>query len=865
MNKLFLPIFILIFLNISLLSKDLKKVTLQLSWFDQFQFAGYYIAKEKGFYENFGLDVEIKPFNFGIDVATLVDENRVDFGIARETLILEKVSGKNIVALYALFQSSPLILISTKESGINTIEDFKNKKIMTTIDDASEVSLKSMILSKKLKINDLDFVKHTHNIKDLIDKKVDVISAYKSKSPFYLEEKNIAYNIFSPRDYGFDMYSDFLFTNSELIKNDIDKVLAFKKASLKGWEYAYNNIEEAVDLILDKYNIQNLSKKELIYEARQLKELSYEKTDFLGSIKKSKIQRIYDLYNVMGLVSNPIDVEKFVFYEDDEQKIFLNQEEKRYLSENKDVKMCLAPNEKPYSFIENGEIKGFISDYFKMIEQKTGLKFELVRTSTFSKSIELFKNKKCDVIASLKDTKERREYMNFTKTFASLPFVLISKNNFPFIETLEVLDDVKIGLIKEYATSNEIENRYPNLKFVYVNSIDEGIEKVLKGELDGHIDLLYKSVYKIHEKDSSKLKISNKLNINLDVAIGLSKEKDILYSILNKAVSEISKKEKDDIIRKWITIEYKESFNYSYLWRALFIIFILFLILLYRQKLLKDMNKSLNKKVKEKTEELIKINESLEEKVKLEVEENLKKDKLLERQSKMASMGEMLENIAHQWRQPLSVITTGASGIKLKKELNLLDDDFLIQNLNSIINSSAYLSHTIDDFRFFFKPNREKLYFCISKCFDKTLNILGSKFDEKNIKIIKNIDKVDIFSYETELIQVLINILNNAREALENSKIDEKMIFIDVENQKNCLTIKIKDNAGGIDEDIIDKIYEPYFTTKHKSQGTGIGLYMCDQIITKHMNGILEVSNEDFVFNGTKYCAALFTIIIYYE
>ena len=114
-------ILLLLLLSLSSNAKELKKVTLQLSWFDQFQFAGYYVAKQKGFYENLGLDVEIKPFNFGINVPNEVDEKRADFGIGRETLILDKVAGKNIVALYALFQATPLVLLTTKENNINKI------------------------------------------------------------------------------------------------------------------------------------------------------------------------------------------------------------------------------------------------------------------------------------------------------------------------------------------------------------------------------------------------------------------------------------------------------------------------------------------------------------------------------------------------------------------------------------------------------------------------------------------------------------------------------------------------------------------------------------------------------------------------
>ncbi len=333
MNHFFFTLFLILILNPFLAIAN--SVTLQLSWFNQFQFAGYFIAKEKGFYKDEGLDVNIKPFEFGLDIPQGVSDGKYDFAVGRETLILEKSDSRNIVTLYALFQNSPLILISTKESNINNITDFNGKRIMTTIDDASEVSLKSMIISQKIQLKNLKFINHTHNINDLIDKKTDVMSAYTSKAPYFLQKRGIAYNTFSPSDYGFDMYSDFLYTSKTKLENQKELVEKFRNASLKGWEYAYSNIEETVDLILKKYNTQNLTREELIFEGRELKKLSYYNTDILGNIDLNKLQRIYDLYNVMGLVKKNIDIKDFV-YHDNSLINHLKNEFKR-LSEYKEL------------------------------------------------------------------------------------------------------------------------------------------------------------------------------------------------------------------------------------------------------------------------------------------------------------------------------------------------------------------------------------------------------------------------------------------------------------------------------------------------------------------------------------------------
>ena len=392
---------ILFFMHLSAYSKELKKVTLQLSWFDQFQFAGYYIAKEKGFYKELGLDVRILPFKFGIDIPLEVSNGNIDFAIGRETLLLERAKNRNIVALYALFQATPLVLLSTKESNINAISDFSKKNIMTTIDDASEVSLKAMIRSHKVKLNDINFLKHSHNIQDLIDKKTDVISAYISKSPYELQKKNIDYNIFDPKDFGFDMYSDFLFTSEYLIRKDATTVNLFKKASLRGWEYAYSHINESVDIIKNKYNALNISKQALVYEAKELSKLSYFNTPNLGEIKMDKIQRIYDLYNVMGLLAQKINIKDFVYPLDKINNISFTQEEREYIKNKKYLKICVVPDSLPYSAIKNDRHIGFIADYSKRISKIINIPFVLVPTTSFSKSIDYLEDKKCDILPSL--------------------------------------------------------------------------------------------------------------------------------------------------------------------------------------------------------------------------------------------------------------------------------------------------------------------------------------------------------------------------------------------------------------------------------------------------------------------------------
>lgn len=243
--------------------------------------------------------------------------------------------------------------------------------------------------------------------------------------------------------------------------------------------------------------------------------------------------------------------------------------------------------------------------------------------------------------------------------------------------------------------------------------------------------------------------------------------------------------------------------------------------------------------------------------------EKEERDRLFYQQSKMAAMGEMLGNIAHQWRQPLSSISTAATGAKLQKEMSLLSDTDFNYAMNSINESVQYLSQTIEVFRGFFDQRKnQKEELLVSSVINKTLNIISSQFVSKNIEIINNIEDISILSIENELIQVLLNILNNSKDALLKLEEGNKLLFINAYKEDKTVIIEIKDTGRGIDENIIDRIFEPYFTTKYQSQGTGIGLYMSQDILKNHLNSRISVCNEDYIYEGIKYRGAKFTIFI---
>jgi signal transduction histidine kinase len=264
------------------------------------------------------------------------------------------------------------------------------------------------------------------------------------------------------------------------------------------------------------------------------------------------------------------------------------------------------------------------------------------------------------------------------------------------------------------------------------------------------------------------------------------------------------------------------------------------------QNLSHSMN-SMISTIKTSNKELNELNENLESKVNQKLNEIRDKEQLLIQKSKLASMGEMIGNIAHQWRQPLSAIKAVIQSIELKQRLGKLDDEHIKKSVKESVELVNYMSATIDDFRNFFLPSKEKREFDIVQSIADVTKIVSSQLTHNNISLITNIETNDtkIVGYPNEFKQVVINIINNAKDAIVSNKKEGGKISITIDKVDDKNTIYIDDNGGGIDEEIIHKIFEPYFTTKFESNGTGLGLYMSKTIIEQNMQGRLNIENID--------------------
>ncbi|WP_428026522.1 diguanylate cyclase [Arcobacter sp.] len=596
MKKFFLQIFLTLFFTSYLFANNLQKVTLQLQWKHQFQFAGYYIAKEKGFYKELGLNVVINELKSDIDILKYVLNNEHTYATGRSSLIINKSFGEKVVLLASILQSSPHVLLAIEESNIKSIKDFKNKRIMLANNEKDEITLKSMMFSKGLSLDQLVIQEHSFNSDDLINKKVDLMSAYISNEPFLLKEKGYKSIIFDPKDYGFDFYNDILFTSQKNVENNNEEVRRFKEASLKGWIYAFNNIEETVNLIKKKYNTQNKSKEALLYEAKELRKLAFYQTNTLGEIQGEKIKRIFDYYNLMGYTKDKINLDEFIFDYNKENKknIYLTDEEIAYLNKRSSIPICIDPNWMPFEAIDkSGKFTGISSDYFKIFSELLNKNFNVVKTVSWTQSLEYAKKRKCDILPIAMQTPERKKYMNFTTAYLKVPLIIATQINTPFIDNLQLLKNKKVAIPKGYAFAEILKNKYPDLEIIEVENIEEGLTSVSKNKVFGYIGTLPSVGYQFQTNYNGELKIAGKFDEYWELGIGVRNDDNTLLNIMQKAVDRVTPKEQQNILNNWISIKYENRTDYNLIFKILFITILIISIFIYWNRKLEKSKKQL--------------------------------------------------------------------------------------------------------------------------------------------------------------------------------------------------------------------------------------------------------------------------------
>jgi len=842
-------IIIFLLLVSSLLSQErtLEKVSLQLHWKYQFQFAGFIVAKEKGFYKDVGLDVELKEYEYGINILEDVLEGKVQYGIYNSNILIEYLNNQSLKLLSSYFKRSSLVLIAKKD--IHTPKDLIGKTIMAAGEEDFLINFKSMLDEYDINISDIHLVPHTYNVDDF--KNVDAMTAFISDQPYKLKEKGIEFNIIDPSDLGlFNLQLELFTSNKEILKYP-NRTKAFRDATKRGWEYAFSHRDEVVKMIFDKYS-KNISIAELTDEAIEIEKLILPKTYDLGSIDKNFLNKQLEMFKFFYKINNEIALDDFLYDSKKDGRIDLNMNEIRYLNTHKKIKVCLGTNILPIDGYINNHHVGIMADIFKLINKKIDVNIEAIKSKSRSDLINMINDGECQMVSAIYMDDMQTDKLVLSKPFYQTHFALISKVDKLFVSDFELLKD-EVFIVNSDVYKKKLLKMYPFLNIIVEKNRILMMKKVLDKRVYGAITINETADYLIDKYGYGTLKINGFLAKNnpINIRIGVQKNEICLLNIINKSLDSISDAKIDIIVKNWRITRYNDKTDYKLVIMTIIIASILFLIMAYYQKKLRGFNIKLEEQVDIKTSELRKLNESLEITVQEKIEELIKKDKILTIQSKQAVMGEMISMIAHQWRQPLANITLQISNIEIDKLFGKeIDDERVDQTLRNISDSIIYLSETIDDFQTYFRPDGKPVAITTQDLLDKVLTLAAARIDSTNVNVeVHCSNKQTISIYINELVQVILNILNNAIDAFDDVTRENKQVDIFGTIKEDMIHLSIKDNASGIAEENIKKLFDPYFSTKGKN-GTGLGLYMSQMIIQKQFKGTIDVESSK---NGTTF------------
>lgn len=513
------------------------------------------------------------------------------------------------------------------------------------------------------------------------------------------------------------------------------------------------------------------------------------------------------------------------------------------------VRVCVSPNSMPIESIEQGKHIGMARDFLVLIAERSDLEFELVPTRTWTESVVFAKERRCDILSAADNSDELEAYFHFTEPLMNFPIVITAKEGIPFVSSLESIKEKRISTIASAEYIEVLKKRYPDMRLKEMPSTKIGLQSVLEGKVDYFLDITAELAYTTRKYSIHGINIVGFTGDDFNYRVAVRNDDPVLFEKIQSIVQNIKQEETQHIFNKWIDAEVQTVHNYSLIFKIIFMSILGYVLFYFwNRKLTKEINKR-----QEIQNQLNELNSSLENEIKLQVSQMRESDIFLHQQSRLAQIGELLSNIAHQWRQPISRLSSLFMQAELQLKHGTLDEDkimSLIEKNNSIVE---HMSQTIDDFTHFFQQDStDKVYFNPIEPCKEAMGIIEGTLGESSIMLNKNCPKdiSKIHGHPRAFSHVILILLTNAGDVLRERAVDQPEIWIEMTQDNESLNVSVEDNGGGIADELLLKVFDPYFTTKSKNEGTGIGLYMASTMIQRIFQGTITVSNS---YKGAKF------------
>jgi PAS domain S-box-containing protein len=551
----FCLLFLLGFTAYSIPARATEKISLQLKWLHAFQFAGYYAAKEKGFYAAEGLDVEIKPTVPQQNSVTQVLNGQSQYGVADSELLCDRLNGKPIVVLASIFQHNPLVYFTLKNSNIVSPYEFKGRRIMDNSFGSS--SLQVMLYEAGISSSKMVYLPYSFNLDDLINGKTDIMAGYLTDETDYFRRKQIEINIIDPRNYGVDFLGDNLFTTEQEIRLHPERTQRFLRASLKGWDYALKHPDEIIQLILYKYNAnKRLTAQHLRFEAQETAKMILPDTIPLGSTSVKRFQRIAETYQQLGLVNSIDRLDGFIYQYAEQNLVQFTPAEKAWLQAHPLLRLAIDKDFAPYEWINSkGRYVGLTADFVSLVEQRLGVKLEIVKDKPWAQMLEMANRGEIDMLSDVNKTPEREQYLNFTEPYIETPAIIIGHEKQGFIGNLKALKGKRVAIEEAYFMQEWLTKNHPEIRLIPAKSTYDALIMVNTGQADAYIGDAASANYVIKKWGMISLIFSGDTGEYSRHRMAATKANPILKDILVKVLESIPDSEKQAIQNRWMSLK----------------------------------------------------------------------------------------------------------------------------------------------------------------------------------------------------------------------------------------------------------------------------------------------------------------------
>ncbi len=584
-------------------AQGLHNIVLQLQWKHQFEFAGFYAAIHKGYYERRGLHVELREYRDDMDVVEEVLSDRADYGVYHSAIVGARLEGKPVKLLANYFKRLPLVILTSPQ--INGLADLRGKRLMIASKDLNSPLVKLAFEQEGLQPGrNLETIPHTFNVDPFIQGKVDAMSAFITNEPFYLEQQGVDFNIIDLSDYMRSMGELYLFTSEAQAGKYPERTRDFIEASNEGWRYALEHKEEIVDLILANYS-QRKSRDALLYEAEKTHDMIMPLPVPIGSVFESLIDDVATLIMRQEGLEDKGYRQDFLFDSMVRTQEFeLSAEEKSYLS-SVEFHRQLSYDWMPFNLQDkDGKIVGLSEDYWALIRDKLGLNERTGSPVLFAEVLKAMQQGKTDIFPFTSRTKDREAYAVFSDYYEQFPLAIATRKSAGLIFNTSSLEGRVVAVGKNYSAYHLMKAAYPGIKFLQVTNTKEALERVETGEAYAAVDILPVLQYQVDRFDSKGITIAGVTDVQFPVQVMVRKEHARLIPLINRAIATITPEERSVIHRKWMMREVMATSDYTLLWQALSgALLLLALILFWNRSMAKEI--IIRKRVEEQLRKLL--------------------------------------------------------------------------------------------------------------------------------------------------------------------------------------------------------------------------------------------------------------------